>query len=176
MKNYVPYGHKHHEHRCNGFGFILIHALDLSTLHMPQKRSYNFLPEYFQTRSVTICQRHRRIAKSNYRGRTSWQSLNLKYTILEITMLKLFWYVFKHYYFASVPQNSPFCKILTHVSMGYCFFPMRSLCPPPRTRMPLGKKVYCIYIQLICEWDCGSWGEKHSILSYSSIGEYWLLM
>ena len=57
---------------------------------------------------IIIIKGHRRIAKANYRGRTSWQSLNLKYTFLEITMLKLFWYVFKHYDFAWFPQNSPF--------------------------------------------------------------------
>ena len=43
--------------------------------------------------------------------------------------------------------------------MGDCFFSMRPLCPPPpRTRMSLGKKANCIYMQLMCEWDCGSWG------------------
>ena len=41
--------------------------------------------------------------------------------------------------------------------MGDCFFSMRPLCPP-RTRMSLGKKANCIYMQLICEWDSGSGG------------------
>ena len=54
-----------------------------------------------------------------------------------------------------------FGNILTHASMGDCFFSMRPLCPPP-TRMSLGKKANCIYMQLMCEWDCGSWGGQSS--------------
>ena len=50
-----------------------------------------------------------------------------------------------------------FGKILTHASMGDCFFLYASPLPP-RTRMSLGKKVNCIYMQLMCEWDCGSGG------------------
>ena len=42
--------------------------------------------------------------------------------------------------------------------MGDCFFPYTTPLPL-RTRMTLGKKAYCINMQLICEWDCGSWGQ-----------------
>ena len=58
-----------------------------------------------------------------------------------------------------------FGKMLTHASMGDCFFSMRPLCPPPpRTRMSLGKKANFIYMQLMCEWDCGSWEAKQPFL------------
>ena len=107
---------------------------------------------------------HRTIAKGNYRERNSCPIFNLKWTILEITMLKFSGTSLKMTILRNFLIFHFFGKIFTHASMGDCFFSMRPLCPP-RTRMSLGKKANCIYMQLMCEWDCGGGGGKAAIFT-----------